>query len=106
MNIQPPRKHLPHEDLESFMKDNIFRDDDYTLHQLFMVYQGIMRRDKIVDKYCQMSEESLELRMYDWPWLIRSGVGKEARYAKRATHRSKITCAQLRAIVKRLLWRR
>lgn len=103
MKTQPPRKHLPHEDLESFMKDNIFRDDDYTLHQLYMVYQGIMQRDKLVEKYCQMSEESLERRAYDWTWLIRSGVGDEAKYAKRAC-KSLLTWAQVRAKVRRVLW--
>ena len=95
----------PHEELERNMRDNIFRDQDYTIHELYMLYQSIMQRDGLVENYCQMSEKSLERRTYDWPWLIRSGVGEDAKYAKRATHRSKITCAQLRAKVKGwLLW--
>lgn len=90
----------PHEELERNMRNNIFRDKDYTLHELYMLYQSIMQREGYYQKYSQMSEGSLERRAYDWPWLIRSGIGEEAKYAKRATHRSKMTCAQLKAKVK------
>ena len=89
----------PHEELERNMRDNIFRDQDYTLHELYMLYQSIMQRDGLVENYCQMSEKSLERRTYDWPWLIRSGVGDEAKYAKRAC-KSLLTWAQVRAKVK------
>lgn len=94
---------LPHVELEQFMKDNVIRDKDYTLHQLYMLYQDIMGRGHLVEDFCQMSEASLERRAYDWPWLIRSGVGDEAKYAKRAC-KSLLTWTQVRAKVRRVLW--
>jgi len=98
---------MPHKELEQFMRDNIVRDKIYTPHLLYGVYQDILKRDGLIEKYSVMTHTSFVKRIGEWSkpgkWLIKKGRGKNAIYSKRAC-KSDLTWAQVRETVKRLLW--
>jgi len=100
---------MPHKDLERIMRDNIARDIPYSIHLFYAEYQMILTRDGLTENYSIMSETSFVKRIGEWSkpgkWLIKKGRGKNAIYSKRATHRSNMTCAELRAKVKGWLWK-
>ena len=101
---------MPHKLLEQVMRDNIIRDKDYSTHLLYARYEEILKREGYYQKYSLMTETSFVKRIGEWSkpgkWLIKKGRGKNAIYSKRATHRSNLSCAELRAKVKRWLWRK
>lgn len=103
------------EELQGFMRDNMF-DDEYSIHLMWKVYSDIMRRSPFVEEYKEMTESSLEKRLNEWAsvkggWLIRKGRGKNSIYYKRWFCRTDKSRAEVRRnVIDRLrsikLWRK
>ncbi len=93
-------KLIPSKELQGFIRDNMF-DVEYGANDMWMLYERIMRRDKIVDVYAIMSQPSFTKRINEWSsveggWLIKKGIGEEALFYRRRFHRCNLSRPELR----------